>query len=274
MFKINNKKIVVIVVILLSIFMVNLLSACTLTMGYRSNERQPLINKKPDNSGLYKSLYSLAAMELGCTLKIVRGPKKRILKLLKLGRIDFYPGFNLTTKRAESFFYMVNGLPGGDMGVSRADLPNITSLEQLKGKTLLTSSGAPDFLQGIKGVNIHNVKEMNIKKAFYMLKINRGDFYIYNKSSLDYYIKKFNIDNIKKHPDCCGGVLPLYLAFSKKSPLIDESKNSHYDHFKPISTTNFPTVLNPSSLAYKFQSILLKMSKDGVTQDLYDKFYQ
>jgi len=63
-------------------------------MGYRSNERLPLINKEPFNEGLYQHLYSLAAEKINCQLKVVRGPKKRILKKLKLGKIDFYPGFN------------------------------------------------------------------------------------------------------------------------------------------------------------------------------------
>lgn len=67
--------------------------SCTLTMGYRTNERPPLIASAPDNSGLYLEFYQHVTEKLGCQLKVVRGPKKRILKKLYDGEIDFYPGF-------------------------------------------------------------------------------------------------------------------------------------------------------------------------------------
>jgi hypothetical protein len=46
--------------------------------------------------------------------------------LLERGEIDFYPGFNLTEKRASFAYFIENGLPGSDIGVSREDFPDIT----------------------------------------------------------------------------------------------------------------------------------------------------
>ena len=59
------------------------LAACSLVMGYRTSERQPLIARAPDNNGLYKELYTKAAHKIGCSLEVKRLPKKRILRLLQ-----------------------------------------------------------------------------------------------------------------------------------------------------------------------------------------------
>ena len=72
------------------------LFACELVMGYRTNARLPLIAAAPDNRGVYNKIYATAAQQIGCSLRIVRKPKKRILKDLQDGLIDFYPGFDFT----------------------------------------------------------------------------------------------------------------------------------------------------------------------------------
>lgn len=251
----------------------NSLFACSITMGYRSNERLPLINKAPDNSGLYYDLYRHAAEQLGCQLKVLRGSKKRILKMLKKGIVDFYPGFNFTPERAKYTYYIENGLPGGDIGISRRDMPNITDINQLEGYTLLAALGAPQFVRQNPQINVHKVAEMTVDKAIAMINLKRGDFYIYNKSTLDFYLNKNDIKSIKVHPDCCGGVKPLYLGFSRKSEHLQERENPDYDPEKAAGVDNFPSLIEEKSLVYQLQRVLKEMKESGHTQRLYERYY-
>jgi len=266
-------KLISIFAFLLAFIAHNSIMACTLTMGYRSNERLPLINKQPDNSGLYFHLYNIVAKELGCKFNVVRGSKKRILKLLKKGRIDFYPGFNFTEKRSEFYYYMENGLPGGDIGISRVDMSTITNINQLKGYTLLAAFGAPDFARGVEGIETYKVREMTVDKAIVLIKRKRGDFYIYNKSTLEYYFAKKAITDIKIHPDCCGGIKPLYLAFSRNSPHYQEITNHNFDPVKPTSIENFPVLVSKDSIAFQLQKVLKHMNDDGITNQIYNEYY-
>ncbi len=249
-------------------------AADVLKMGYRTNERPPLIGEAPDNSGLYLDLYSQAARKTGIELVVVRKPKKRILNDLKSGDIDFYPGFNFSTNRAEYTYYMENGLPGGDVGISRSDLPPVTRLEQLKGMTLLNAVGAADFLKGIEGVYEDRLHELTIEKAVQLIRFKRADFYIYDRSSLEYYLRQNNIRDIRVHPDCCGGEKPMYLGFSRKSPLFGEKKNPAFDPSAPVSVDNFPTVLLPDSIAFRLATALAEMKAAGETRAIYDRYHQ
>ena len=70
--------------------------ACNMIMGYRENERLPLINRTPLHNGLYIDLYQKALKDINCSLSIIRAPKNRILSMLKKGDIDFYPGLSFT----------------------------------------------------------------------------------------------------------------------------------------------------------------------------------
>ncbi len=242
-------------------------------MGYRTNERAPLIAKEPDNSGLYKEIYTTAAEKIGYKLNIVRLPKKRILIKLVKGEIDFYPGFNYSKARAEYTYYVENGLPGGDVGLSRADMPNITDLSQLKGKTLLTNRGSPDFLLGVDGVKEMCTSEMDIARAIKILQLKRADFFIYNKSSIEYYLKKNNIEGMKVHPQAYGGVKPLYLGFSKSSPLFKGMDNPNYNPDESASPLNQPLIAKPGCVAALFAIALKEMKESGETYKIYAKYY-
>lgn len=249
-------------------------NACELSMGYRTSERLPLIHEMPNDSGLYQHLYTFAANKIGCTLNIVRGPKKRIMNDLFNGKIDLYPGFNFSESRAQSVFYIENGLPGGDVGISRADLDEITDLKQLKGLTYITALGSPDFVKNISGVTVRKIRELTVDRAVLLLQKKRGDFYIYNRASLSYLLKTNNIINMKLHPNCCGGFQPLYLGFSKKSPYYQAVKNPNYRSQQKLSPTNFPEELAPASVAYQFQQALRQLQTSGVTDELYAQYYQ
>ena len=162
------------------------LHACTLKMGYRISDRVPLIGKDSDNSGLYYDLYSRAAQKIECRLEVIRKSKLRIIRDLQTGNIDFYPGFNFTTKRAVYTYYLENGLPGGDAGISRSDFREITHLSQLKGDTLFSALGGPNYLEGVEGVYQKQLAELTTQRAIRLLLNERAEFYIYNKSSIEF----------------------------------------------------------------------------------------
>ncbi|MBD1557413.1 transporter substrate-binding domain-containing protein [Vibrio sp. S9_S30] len=248
-------------------------STCVLKMGYRTNERLPNIARAPDNSGLYMDLYQKAAQEVGCELRVIRLPKNKVVSLLKRGDIDFYPGFNLTKKRAAFVYFIESGLPGGDIGVSREDMAEVTQLEQLKGKVLLRSKGAPDITRGITDIYIKQPPEMTSMQAMTFLLNKKGDFYIYNKSTLEYLLKQHQLNGLKLHPNCCGGVLPLYLGFSLKSKWFQGTTNPKYKKNQPISVDNYPTLISSESKAHEFAQALKRMKLSGETQALYDHYY-
>ncbi|MBF0239696.1 MAG: transporter substrate-binding domain-containing protein [SAR324 cluster bacterium] len=248
-------------------------AACVLKMGYRTNENVPLIAEAPDNSGLYYDLYKIAAEKIGCTLEVVRKTKRSIEYNLETGEIDFYPGFNFTEERSENVYYLINGLPGGNVGISLMDLPEITDLNQLKGKTMLMDLGGANHLEGIGGVYQSRIPEMSLDKAIDLIRGKKGHFYIYNRSSVEYYLKKNKITDIQIHPDCCGGNEPLYLAFSMKSKHFGQAPNSGYNKFKPLDIKNVPIIVTPDSVAGKLEKALKELEKSGVTTKLYNKYY-
>lgn len=248
-------------------------SACTLKMGYRTNERPPLISAYPDNSGLYQHFYHAMAAHLGCELEIIRGPKKRILKQLEDGEVDFYPGFNFNEHRALYTYYIENGFPGGEVGISRSDFPNINDLKDLEGSTILQALGSPDFVRDLENVRIYAVPEMTIDKAVSLLRKKRGDFYIYNRASLLYYLKVTESTDIKVHPNCCGGIEPHYLGFSRRSPHYQEVPNPDFDPNQEPGPTNFPVLLSSKSKAFQIQIILKQMKASGETDAIYSQYY-
>ena len=255
----------------------NTLFAQTLTMGYRENERLPLIGKIGNNSGLYFDLYSTAAKKMNIELKIVRASKKRIIQLMKEGVIDFYPGFTFTKQRTQFVCYIENGLLGGtDVGISLKSLPLIKDLNELKGKRVLAASGGPniDLLSHIEGVKLNTVPRLSIEKAIALLRLKRHDFYFYNYDTIRYYLIKNNIKDIKLHPNCCGEEKPMYLGFSKTSKNFKEIKNLDYDSTQTISITNTPTVMSKDSLAYQLSITLKAMKESGEIQKIFNKYYK
>jgi len=265
-----------VIVLILVISFFNSLNAQTLTMGYRTSERLPLIGNAPNNSGLYFDLYSAAAKKINVELKIIRLPKKRILNKIKDGLIDFYPGLTFTYKRSQFAYYLENGLKGGDVGISLIDFPLIEKLSQLKGKRVLTALGGPDeyLLSNIKGIKLNKVSQLSLKKAIALLRLKRDEFYVYNVSSIKYYLKINNINDIKLHPNCCGGEKPMYLGFSRNSKHYKEIKNPNFDKNKPISITNLPTLISKESLAYKFYKALHEMKESGEINEIVNKYYK
>ena len=253
-------------------------SACDLIMGYRTSERQPLIAKAPDNSGLYQELYSQAASKIGCKIEVLRLPKKRILRLLRQGAIDFYPGFDFTLERSKYTYYIFNGLPGGHVGISRLDFSEITHLSQLQGKVLLLHQGGSNLLENVSfdvtKIKIKRPPEINLTQAVNMIKNHAADFYIYDISSVYYYLRLHNESETKVHANCCKGIKPMYLGFSAKSKHIVLSKNPNYDPNLVISIDNYPQQLSGGSIAEQFQDVLKKMYAEGEIEKIYKKYYR
>ena len=243
-------------------------------MGYRTNARLPLINEAPDSSGIYLELYQIVTNKLGYQLEVIRLPKKRVILGFQKGEVDFYPGFNFTIERSAYTFYIENGLPGDDIGISRMDFKEITNVEQLKGHTLLGPAGGPNYVEGIDGVHQYRISELTIDKAILLVtQKKRFDFYIYNRSSIEYYLSQHRIPDIKIHYDCCGGYKPMYLGFSRKSSLIKEIENPDFDPNLDISYHNFPVILSKDCFAYKFMKVLKKMQESGETLAIYNKYH-
>jgi len=272
----NMRKLSALLLLIYFIFP-NIVFPQTLIMGYRETGRLPLIGKDGDNSGLYFDLFSSAAQKLNVNFKIYRYPKKRVLKYIEEGKIDFYPGFTFTPRRAQFAYYIKNGLlDGGDIGVSLHSLESITNLEQLKNKRVLLALGGPmvDLLAHIDGVILNKVASLSIEKAIRLLRLKRHDIYLYNRKSIEYYLKVNNIKDIKLHLKCCGGNKPMYLGFSRKSINFKESKNPNYDSKKAIFINNTPTIINKESLAYRLGLTLKQMRKSGEIQKIIDKYYK
>lgn len=158
---------------------------CELTMGYRTNARAPYIAEAPDNSGLYLSLYQDAAARIGCSLKVVRAPKKRILWEIAKGNIDFYPGLAFSKERHDYAHFIANGLSERYIGVSRADLSDITSLQQLVDKqlVLLISPGSYQLGGLPDKLIVRKPPDMSTDSAIAFLKQHQGDFYVYDEST-------------------------------------------------------------------------------------------
>lgn len=250
------------------------LLACSLNMGYRTSARPPLIATAPNNAGLYQDLYRRAAELIGCELKIVRLPKLRVLIQLQNGTIDFYPGFSFTQPRSEYAFFLENGLPGDEVGLSRAELETITSLKQLHGKTLLRALGGPNYVANDPNIKVVEIAEMSLDQAAEMLALKRADFFIYNSDTIQQILNTYSSFPLKVHPDCCGGLQPMYLGFSRQSPHYGEEVNERFDPSKPQTPDNFPFRLKPDSLAAKFANALKQMQQTGETSRLYARHHK
>ncbi|GGE83356.1 substrate-binding periplasmic protein [Shewanella carassii] len=243
---------------------------CELTMGYRTNARPPFIAQAPDNSGLYLGLYQEAAARIGCSLKIIRAPKKRILREIAKGNIDFYPGLAFSQERNRYAYFIANGLSERYIGVSRDDLSDITSLQQLVDKqlVLLISPGSYQ-LGGLPDQLITRTPpDMGTDSAIAFLKQHQGDFYIYDESSLKYWLESHPQRGLKLHPDCCELPRQGHLGFSRKSRYFNARVNPDYVADEPLSIDNNPKELRPGSIAYALQQALQNMASSGETERL------
>jgi len=233
-------------------------------MGYRLSERLPLIESAPSNDGLYKDLFTLAAQKLNCKLAILREPKKRLLKKLQVGKLDFYPGFTFTQERSRYTAFIENGLENEVVAISRASQSLITNINSMKSKVLLVAQGGPDYGGENAGARLREVENLTISQAIdYILK-GKADFYIYPKASIEYHLKHHPNPQIKRH-ECCSIAKPMYLGFSLYSK---------YYIAKDLKLTGMNQTPASHSKAFQLQQAIKELKADGTISRLYKKYYQ
>lgn len=238
--------------------------ACTLTMGYRLSERLPLIKSAPNNNGLYKDLFTLAANKINCKLAIIREPKKRLLKKLQVGKLDFYPGFTFTEERSKYAAFIENGLENEVATISDISQPLITNINSMKSKVLLVAQGGPDYGGRSAGARLREVENLTISQAINYILKGKADFYIYPKASIEYHLKHYPNSQIKRHK-CCSIAQPMYLGFSLYSKYYI-AKDS-----QKIGMNQLPA---SHSKAFQFQQAIKELKTDGTISQLYNKYYQ
>ncbi|MCG9747199.1 MULTISPECIES: amino acid ABC transporter [Shewanella] len=250
-------------------------NACELIMGYRTSERLPYIHAEPDNQGLYLALYQLASERIGCSLKVYRAPKKRILRALRLGKVDFYPGFGFTQKRNHYAYFIANGLFERYTGISHSGIEEISSLNDLVTTpyVLLISPGGYD-LDGIpKGVITRRPPEMDAAQAFELLSTGKGDFFSYDETTIRYELAHHPHPELKLHPKCCEPMRDMYLGFSRASRYFKTSPNPDYDPGQADSIANRRRLLMPGSKAHALADELERMRASGETERIRESFF-
>lgn len=252
-----------------------------IVMGYKSIAKPPLIGDGADNSGLYLDLFSLAASRIGYSLKVVRIPKKRLHHELAIGNVDFYPGSSFSTKRAEYLYYLPNGLQTKEVLISLSDLPEITDMNQAKGKLIVElGSSKQEWDQIYPGLSIVRMGKLSMPKVVEALKVGRGHFYIADIEIVDHYQKQQKLSSfeeigIRIHRNAIDkNFIPMNMGFSRKSKLFAESLNPEYQADQQVSIDNFYTKVDNRSVAYKFYLALEHLREEGVTQRLYEHYFK
>lgn len=250
--------------------------ACELRMVYRPEARPPLMAEAPDNSGLYQTLYERVARQIGCQLRIERLPKLRAIRALQQGDADFYPGADFDLERDAYLLFIDNGLPAGDVGLSRRELPPVHRLDDLAGRRVLIAAGQPDRLQGMSPAARAAVTEVrmvsaSLEAAAEMLVRQRGDFFIYVQQSVDLLLSSRPglRDTLRVHPDCCGGQRPYHLGFAKASRHVRLEANPAHDSARPLSADNQRERTSADSTAGRFAQALERLIRQGEVQRLY-----
>lgn len=246
---------------LTTIFLPNQAHACTLRMGYQNKMKIPFIQKAPNSSGVYLDLYKTVAAKVGCQLKVIRSAKKRIMRDIKNGKIDFFPGMKITKKRSEFAYFIPNSLSSGRIGISRTDMNVVTDLSQLKGKTVLIALGGINYVKDVKGVRFELVPDLGMERASEMIRYGRGDFFGSDPAVIhDYFDKSGTRKQFRVHPECCGGAKPMYMGFSRKSPHFKETVNPNFNPNKTISFANQPSIMESGTVAHAMAEVLATMN--------------
>lgn len=245
-----------------------------LVMGYRTNERRPYIEDNNDG-GIYKTLYSRACQRIGCVLKVVRLPKKRVLQALAQGEVDFYPGYTFTAEREPIALFVPNGLRERHIIITRADHPPVRGYADLENQVELRSLGNPDLIPSPskERIKVLQVPEMDTERAFRMLSGGKADFYIYDELTLRFYWERLRPAGLTLHPSL-EPWQAMQMGFSKHSRFYRALPNPDYRADQPLSPDNYPVRLDPASLAGKLTAALQAMKQSGETERIVEHFLQ
>ena len=269
------------ILLLLFLFPLNSSADCVITMTYKDGGKPPLIAAMPDNNGAYIDLFTKAADKIGCSLNLVRHPKKRLHKMLAQGKLDFYPGASFSKKRSAYLYYFANGFETGMIGMTLDNVGEITELQQLKPLNpvwIMEIGGSKKTMAKELGIQVHEMKNISIDTAIKMLTHKRGGFYLADKEPVDYYLKESGSSSyeklgIKLHRNCCGGLQPMYMGFSRFSPHFAEKPNPDYDPTEKLSPDNFPTMVDENCVAARLGAALLELRDSGESQKIYDNHF-
>ena len=251
-----------------------------LTMGYKDDAKLPFIGDAKDNSGAYLDLYTKAAKAIGYELKVVRAPKKRILADIEAGKIDFWPGADFDQDRAKYMCFLENGFMIQDVGITRADVPELKDISKFKGSMLVElGSTKGDLAKTYPGLKIETISGLTLPDVPALLTAKRGDIYIDDSPVIEYFektkgIKDLSSLGLKTHYGILGEPRKMYVGFSQKSDKLKSEPNPAYESKKPISIENFPIVVSKDCVAAQFAAALLKLKKDGEAQKIYDKHFK
>ena len=227
-------------------------------MGYRTSEKLPFIKKAPNDDGLYNDFYSEALRRIGCKLIITRKPKKRILRDLKNGRIDFYPVLTETKDRYKYINFHSIGIPSLDVAIVRKETIHINK-EKL---VLVKPLGAPN-VEFLNFKIYRQSPELSISKAIKAIIDKKADIYIDEWINIIYLLSKDeDKTKFKIHYDCCKGLKFLTLGFSKESKLYFEKNNKT---FVNVST---------SSRVDDFLEAINSMKEDGTTEAIFKHYFK
>jgi hypothetical protein len=272
-----------ITLLILSLYSTLSYAECTLKMAFKMGSKEPLMADSPDNTGIFKDLFTVAAERVGCRLKIERLPKQRVHAGLAAGTLDFYPGASFSISRSEYLHFMKNGLQTGEYGISSFSLPpikNLKELAQYKNVIWLMESNSSKMEEAIKyGIPFQKVHYLNIDSVLRF--INKRPqykyFYITDKEVLDAFVnthhRQLSDYKLQVHPDCCQKNQAMYLAFSITSKHFSIEKNPNYNPSQKISFDNQMFFPDKKSIAYKLREALNDMAREGVTENIYQKWY-
>ena len=252
-----------------------------LTMGYKEGSKPPYIGPVGDNKGAYQELFSQAAQMIGYQLKIVRLPKKRIYQQLSEGRIDFYPSSGFSLERETYLYWLPNGFLSKRALLSKMLNQEITDIYTTKG-TLLAPLGSSVEIYATNNpaIKIQKMGILPIDKAILALQLGRGDFYIYDLDTLDYYLKRKKLINfgqisLRLHPNAIEkDYSSLQSAFSTSSKYFSATPNPNYSDKEESSIFNQKKIPSKGSVAYSFEQALKRLQESGKTKKIYNKHFK
>lgn len=244
-----------------------------ITMVYREAEKLPYIHAAPSNEGLYQAVFTEAAKKIGLKFQIKRLPKKRAYFQLENGYADFYPGASFAQEREYFGYFIDNGMTlKGSALLYRGDL-NISDVSEIRDYTLLYNMGGTTSFYEYIGVDLasnylREVPYLDIEKAIKILQKKQADFYAYDVTAVNNYLKAHDVKGLKELSVPLEGKVD-HLFFSKRSHFYREKLNPSYDPSKELTINNLPYTLDENSIAYKFQQAIKSMQVSGEIERLY-----
>ena len=250
-----------------------------LVMAYPERQKDPFIAEMPDNTGIYKEVFTRAAGRLGLELRIVRLPKKRLFQEMRQGRVDFYPG-SFAQNRSEVMNWIESGLTTKFICLTRRDVPPIDNLSEAPKLRLIHEIGDSRSVADALHPNITPVElgpRIDMPQAIRLLKGGRGDLFLIDKLSYRDFMQKNHyasgdLPGLRYHENCIGREQPILLGFSRFSKLYGEEANPAFDATHPVAPANLPTIISAGSVAGRLGAVLKSMREHGEIQRIVDQY--